>query len=140
MSKKIHFQIVTPEKVVYKDDVDSITLPTQIGEITVLPNHAPLISSLRSGEAIIKKDGEEFSIAVSGGFLQIQPKNKVVVLADSAERAEEISEERAEAAKKRAEDVLKEKRLDKAEMATAAAALEKSLIRLKVARRRAGRR
>lgn len=140
MSKKIHFQIVTPEKVVYKDDVDSITLPTQIGEITVLPNHAPLISSLKSGEAIIKKDGEEFSIAVSGGFLQIQPKNKVVVLADSAERAEEISEERAEAAKKRAEDVLKEKRLDKAEMATAAAALEKSLIRLKVARRRAGRR
>ena len=55
MSKKIHFQIVTPEKVVYKDDVDSIALPTQIGEITVLPNHAPLISSLKSGEAIIKK-------------------------------------------------------------------------------------
>lgn len=140
MPKKIHFQIVTPEKVVYKDDVDSITLFTQTGEITVLPNHAPLISSLKSGEAIIKKDGEEFSIAVSGGFLQIQPKNKVVVLADTAERAEEISEERADEARKRAEEILKEKRLDKAELATAAAALEKSLIRLKVARRRTGRR
>lgn len=140
MSKKIHFQIVTPEKITYKDDVDSITLPTQIGEITVLPNHAPLISSLKSGEAIIRKDGEEFSIAVSGGFLQIQPKNKVVVLADTAERAEEISEERAEEARKRAEEILKEKRLDKAELATAAAALEKSLIRLKVARRRGKRR
>ena len=139
MSKKIHFQIVTPEKVAYKDDVDSITLPTQMGEITVLPHHAPLISSLKSGEAIIKKDGEEFSIAISGGFLQVQPKNKVVVLADAAERAEEISEERAEQARIRAEEILKEKRLDKAEMATAAAALEKSLIRLKVARRRSKR-
>jgi len=137
--KKIHFQIVTPEKVAYKDDVDSITLPTQMGEITVLPHHAPLISSLKSGEAIIKKDGEEFSIAISGGFLQVQPKNKVVVLADAAERAEEISEERAEQARIRAEEILKEKRLDKAEMATAAAALEKSLIRLKVARRRSKR-
>jgi len=137
--KKIHFQIVTPEKITYRDDVDSITLPTQMGEITVLPNHAPLISSLKSGEAIIKKDGEEFSIAISGGFLQVQPKNKVVVLADAAERAEEISEERAEQARIRAEEILKEKRLDKAEMATAAAALEKSLIRLKVARRRSKR-
>ncbi|HLA26016.1 MAG TPA: ATP synthase F1 subunit epsilon [Patescibacteria group bacterium] len=106
---------------------------------TVLPHHAPLISSLKSGEAIIRKGGEEFSIAVSGGFLQVQPKNKVVVLADTAERAEEISEERAEEARKRAEDIIKEKRLDKAEMATAAAALEKSLIRLKVARRRSKR-
>ena len=137
--KKINFQIVTPEKIIYRDDVDSITLPTQIGEITVLPHHAPLISSLKSGEAIIRKGGEEFSIAVSGGFLQVQPKNKVVVLADTAERAEEISEERAEEARKRAEDIIKEKRLDKAEMATAAAALEKSLIRLKVARRRSKR-
>src|SRR3989338_249348 len=107
--KKINFQIVTPEKITYHDDVDSITLPTQIGEITVLPHHAPLISSLKSGEAIIRKGGEEFSIAVSGGFLQVQPKNKVVVLADTAE------------------------------MATAAAALEKSLIRLKEARRRSKR-
>ena len=138
--KKINFQIVTPEKITYRDDVDSITLPTQMGEITVLPNHTPLISSLKSGEAIIKKDGEEFSIAISGGFLQVQPKNKVVVLADAAERAEEISEERAEQARIRAEEILKEKRLDKAEMATAAAALEKSLIRLKVARRRSKRR
>ena len=138
--KKINFQIVTPEKITYRDDVDSITLPTQMGEITVLPNHAPLISSLKSGEAIIKKDGEEFSIAISGGFLQVQPKNKVVVLADAAERGEEISEERAEQARIRAEEILKEKRLDKAEMATAAAALEKSLIRLKVARRRSKRR
>jgi len=137
--KKINFQIVTPEKITYRDDVDSITLPTQMGEITVLPHHAPLISSLKSGEAIIKKDGEEFSIAISGGFLQVQPKNKVVVLADAAERAEEISEERAEQARIRAEEILKEKRLDKAEMATAAAALEKSLIRLKVARRRSKR-
>ena len=138
--KKINFQIVTPEKITYRDDVDSITLPTQMGEITVLPNHTPLISSLKSGEAIIKKDGEEFSIAISGGFLQVQPKNKVVVLADAAERAEEISEEGAEQARIRAEEILKEKRLDKAEMATAAAALEKSLIRLKVARRRSKRR
>ena len=137
--KKINFQIVTPEKIIYRDDVDSITLPTQIGEITVLPHHAPLISSLKSGEAIIKKDGEEFSIAISGGFLQVQPKNKEVVLADAAERAEELSEERAEQARIRAEEILKEKRLDKAEMATAAAALEKSLIRLKVARRRSKR-
>ena len=134
--KKIHFQIVTPEKIVYKDEVESISIPTQMGEITVLPNHAPLISALKPGELHIKKDGIEVNMAVSGGFIQVQPKSKVVILADTVERAEEISEERAEAARRRAEEILKEKRLDKAELVTAAANLEKSLIRLKVARRR----
>lgn len=137
--KKIHFQIITPERIVYDEEVDSITLPTLVGEITVLPHHHPLISALKSGELRIKKGNEEFVMAVSGGFIQVQPKSKVVVLVDTAERAEEISEERAEEARKRAEEILKEKRLDKAEMATAAAALERSLVRLKVARKRRAR-
>lgn len=133
---KIHFQITTPERVVLQDDIDSVTLMTQAGEITVLPNHAPLISSLKAGELKLKNDGQESFMAVTGGFLQVQAKSRVVVLADSAERAEEISEEKAEEARLRAQAILEEKKLDKAELASAAAVLEKSLTQLKVARRR----
>ncbi|NCF75053.1 MAG: F0F1 ATP synthase subunit epsilon [Xanthomonadaceae bacterium] len=129
------FEIVTPEKTVFKKDINQITIPTKDGEITVLPNHIPLISVLVPGEIIIKKDGESFSIAVSGGFVEVSI-DKVVILADTAERAEEIDEKRAEEAKKRAEKIKTEKTVDSREFASLSAKIKKELARIKVARKR----
>ncbi len=138
--KKIKFKIVTPEKTVYEDTVDQVTLPTQDGEITVLPNHIPLISVLTSGELVAKKGGEEIAMAVSGGMIEVQ-KNEITILADTAERAEEIDIKRAEEAKQRAEKLKDEKiRSDETDYATAAAILEKNLARIKVARKHLTRR
>ncbi len=135
MSDTIKFKIVTPERTVFEDEIDQATLPTAEGEITVLPNHIPLISTLKAGDLVIKKGGEETDIAVSSGMIEVQ-KNEITVLADTAERAEEIDLSRAEEARKRAED-LKEKRiqLDEAQYATAAAILEKNLARIRVAKK-----
>jgi F-type H+-transporting ATPase subunit epsilon len=140
MSNKIKFKIVTPEKTVYEAEIDQVTLPTQEGEITVLPNHIPLISVLISGELTLKKDNEEIAMAVSGGMIEVR-KNEVTILADTAERAEEIDLKRAEEAKQKAEKLKEEKiRVDETEFATAAAILEKNLARIKVARKHLTRR
>jgi len=131
---KINFKIVTPERIVYEADIDQVTLPTAMGEITILPNHIPLVSLLSAGELLIKKDKEEIPMAVAGGFVQVG-KNQVVVLADSADRIEEIDIKRAEEAKKRAEELLKTKKMDATEYAALAANLERELAKLKVARK-----
>jgi F-type H+-transporting ATPase subunit epsilon len=135
MAEKIKFKIVTPEKTVYEDSIDQLTLPTREGEITVLPNHIPLISVLAPGELIAKKGEEETVMAVSGGMVEVR-KNEITILADTAERAEEIDLARAEEAKERAEKLKDEKiRADETGYATAAAILEKNLARIKVARK-----
>ena len=137
---KIKFKIVTPERTVFEDQIDQVTLPTQDGEITVLPNHIPLISVLTPGELVAKKDGEEIAMAVSGGMVEVR-KNELTILADTAERAEEIDVKRAEEARGRAEKLKDEKiRVDETEYATAAAILEKNLARIKVARKHLTRR
>lgn len=133
---KISFEITTPERIVYRDEVDQITLPTTEGEITVLPNHIPLVSLLQPGALTVKKDGEEVYMATSGGFIEVQPGNKVIVLADTAERSEELNFEAIEAAKERARKILEEKRnVDEVAYASAAAGMERELARLKVARK-----
>jgi F-type H+-transporting ATPase subunit epsilon len=135
MAGKIKFKIVTPERIVFEEEVDQVTLPTQEGEITVLPNHIPLISVLQAGELVAKKDGEEIAMAVSGGMVEVQ-KNELTVLADTAERAEEIDLARAEEARRRAEKLKEEKvRADETEYAAVAATLEKNLARIKVAKK-----
>ena len=132
----ILFEIVTPERIVYKETVDSLTLPTKDGEITVLPNHIPLVAVLVPGVVTVRKGGKESFMAVSGGFIEVQPNNRVVVLADTAERAEELTESAIEKARADAEKVFHEKRnLDDESFAAAAAGLERELARLKVARR-----
>lgn len=131
----IKFKIVTPERTVFEDQINQLTLPTQEGEITVLPNHIPLISVLAPGELVAKKDGEEIAMAISGGMMEVR-KNEITILADTAERAEEIDLARAEEARKKAEKLKEEKiRLDETEYAAVAAALEKNLVRIKVARK-----
>lgn len=131
----IKFKIATPERVVYEDEIDQITLPTKMGEVTILPNHIPLVSSLMPGEILIKKGKEEMPMAVSGGFLEFN-NNQLVILADTAERIEEIDEQRAEEGRKRAQELLDRKQ-DKEEVdfTALAAKMEKELARLKVARK-----
>lgn len=105
--KIIKFEIVTPERVVLKEMIKQVTVPTQEGEITVLPKHMPIVATLKPGVIEIKKEDDSVEIAsVAGGFIEVL-RNKVVILADTAERAEEIDEERAEEARKRAEESLK---------------------------------
>lgn len=100
----IHFKIATPEKVIYENDVFKISIPTTTGEITILPHHIPLVSIVQAGELKITDESGEQIIAVSSGFVEIKANNEVVILADNAERAELIDIERAEAARKRAEE------------------------------------
>lgn len=135
MANKINFEITTPERVVFSDQVDEVVLPTPMGEIGILPNHIPLVSLLSPGELRIKKGSETIYLAVSGGFIEVRP-DKVVVLADMAERVEEIDEKEAEEARKRAQKLMKEKQFDAKEFAALSAMMEKELVRLKVVRRR----
>jgi len=99
----MRLDIITAEKLVYSDEVSSVVAPGSAGQLGILPNHAPLLTSLKPGELKVLKEGEESNIAVSGGFLEVL-QNVVTILADTAERAEDIDLERAEAALKRAQD------------------------------------
>ncbi len=134
--KTLHFQIATPERVVFEaPSVSAITLPTKMGEITILPDHLPLVSSLVPGEVRVTIGGEHISMAVSGGFIEVKP-GKVVVLADTAERAEEIDEQRAEEARERARQLMQQKRVaEEVDYAALTAKLEKELARLRVVRK-----
>lgn len=138
---KLDIDIVTAERIVYSEqEVDEIIAPGAAGEFTVLPRHAPFMTMIVPGVVVIRKGGEEIEMAVSGGFLEVRD-NRVVVLADSAERAEEIDAERAEQARQRAQDRVAGEATE-ADTARAMVALERSLVRLKVVerrRRRAGR-
>ncbi len=127
-------EIVTAERVVFSDDVDVVVAPGVEGQLGILPHHAPLMSMLLPGELQVRKGGEEFFIAIAGGFLEVRP-DRVIVLADAAERVEEIDIARAEAAKRRAEERLKHP-VPEIDMARAEAALRRSLARLKVVERR----
>ena len=82
--------IITGEKEIYSDSADVLVAPGSEGDLGILPHHAALITSLRSGEIMIRKDGEETSLAVSGGFMEIMD-NTVTILADAAEQSEETS-------------------------------------------------
>lgn len=132
----INFQIATPERVVYKEQIDKVTLPTEMGEITVLPNHIPLVANLKTGELHVFINDDTISFSVSGGFVEVRVGNNVVVLADAAERAEEIDVKEAEEAVTRAKQIMENTHRDDVKFAESAAALERSLSRLKVARKR----
>ena len=128
----IILDIVTAEQAVYSEEVEMVIAPGVEGQLGILPHHIPLMTTLQAGELRIKKGGEEISLAISGGFLEVRP-DRVVVLADAAERAEEIDVARAEAAKRRAQERLTEKHVYEIDSARAEAALRRSLARLKVA-------
>ncbi len=130
----IRCEVVSVERVVYDDDADIVVAPGIEGELGILPHHAALMTALVPGEIVIRKAGEETHLAVGGGFMEVRP-DRVTILADSAEKAEEIDIARADAARQRAEQLLSEKRpgLD---LRAAEYALRRSQVRLKVAHRR----
>jgi len=134
-------ELVTAERMVYSDDVDMVIAWGLEGQLGILPHHAPLMTMLQPGELIIKKENEETYMALSGGFLEVRP-DKVIILADACERAEEIDLARAEEAKRRAGEIM-EAPSPETDSAAAEAALRRSLVRLKVAekiRRKRGQR
>ena len=136
---KLTVEIVTGERVVYTEtDVDMVVAPGSDGTLGILPRHAPLITTLAHGELRVKKGGREQSLVVFGGFMEVTPE-KVIVLADTAERAEEIDLSRAEDARRRAESEIA-KRASAIDLAQAEASLRRAAIRLQVGQRRAGRR
>lgn len=127
-------EVVTAERMVFADDVSEVVAWGVEGQLGILPHHAPLMTMLQPGDLVIKRDNEEEYLALSGGFLEVRP-DKVIILADACERVEEIDIARAEAAKRRAEETLKE-RPPEVDTAAAEAALRRSLARLKVAEKR----
>ncbi len=103
--KIIKFEITTPERTVLTDNIIKLTVPTKKGEITVLPDHIPIVASLMPGVLEITDEKENLEVvAVSGGFLAVMPESKVVILADTAERAPDIDAEKAEEARRVAEE------------------------------------
>jgi F-type H+-transporting ATPase subunit epsilon len=134
---KLRFEVITGERIVYQDtDVDMVVAPGTEGTLGILPQHAPLVSTLQPGELRVKKGGTEVSMVVTGGFLEVTG-DRVLVLADAAERADEIDLARAEEARRRAQERLAT-RQHEVDLIRAEAALRRSLIRLRVARRRQG--
>jgi len=131
----IQLDIVTPEKLAYSDEVDAVVLPGSEGELGVLPHHAPLISTLGAGELRLRKGGQEESFAIIGGFLQVLP-DRVVVMAENADMASDIDLEKAQEARRQAEQALEGGFVEGADLAAARAALQASLIRIRVAERR----
>jgi F-type H+-transporting ATPase subunit epsilon len=127
-------EVVTAERMVFADDVNEVVAWGVEGQLGILPHHTPLMTMLQPGDLLIKKDNGEEYLVISGGFLEVRP-DKVIILADACERAEEIDIARAEAAKRRAEATLKE-RPPEVDTAAAEAALRRSLARLKVAEKR----
>jgi F-type H+-transporting ATPase subunit epsilon len=130
----IHLEIVTIERKVYSEDVDMVIAPGSEGELGILPNHTPLLTRLNEGVLRVKRGGEEEVFAIGGGLMEVLPA-KVIVLADAAERSDEIDVARAETARQRAEELIKQRPAG-VELGAALAALRRSQVRLKVAQRR----
>jgi len=127
--------IVTAERLVLSEEgVDEVVAPGIEGELTVLPMHAPLLTMIKPGVMRIVKGSDDIDMAITGGFLEVRD-DRVTILADAAERAEDIDTVRAEEARRRAERRLEEREA-KVELVEAAAELQRALIRLKAVERR----
>ena len=132
----IRFKIVTPEKRIYENEIFQVTIPTMDGEITILPNHIPLVSVLKAGELKIKDKAGEQQMAVSGGFLEVKDHNEVIVLADHADRASEIDIQKAEEAKERAEQEMKKlENAQDVDYAKLQAVIDRELNKLRIAKK-----
>lgn len=128
-------EIVTAERMIYSDEVNAVLAWGVEGQLGILPHHAPLMTMLQPGELTIKKEKEEEYLVISGGFLEVRP-DKVIILADACERADEIDVTRAEEAKRRAQETMKSAPPMSVDSAAAEAALRRSLARLKVAEKK----
>ena len=131
----LKLEIVTPERHAFTQEVDMVVVPGIDGQLGILPHHAPLLTTLGFGELRIRRGGQEEYFAIAGGFLQVRP-DKVVVLAETADLASEIDVEKAEEARREAERALAEGFEEPADLTRARAALQRALLRVRVAERR----
>jgi F-type H+-transporting ATPase subunit epsilon len=128
---KLRVEMVTAEGRILSEEADFVRAPGLAGELGILPHHIPLMTPLRTGEVLVRDGNREEYLFVAGGFLEVLP-DRVVILADAAERAEEIDEARAEEARRKAQQLLEQRPPD-LDTATAAAALERAIFRLRIA-------
>ena len=135
----LHLEVITPERKVYEDDVDMVVAPATDGYVGILPHHAPLFTTLGPGEFKVKRGGVEEILAVFGGFIDVRG-DRVVVLTDAAEPAEEIDASRAQQARDRAQQVLAAGPASAADEQRARAELQRALVRLRVSENRRRRR
>ncbi len=136
----IHLDIVTIERIVVSEEVDYVSAPAIDGIMGILPKHEPLLTALSIGELRYRKGSNEYAFAIGGGFMEVRP-DKITVLADVAESADEIDEQRAEAARKRAQELMAQKTqagVDVAQAALLEQSVRRAELRLKVARKRHG--
>ena len=131
----LKLEIVTPEKIAYSDDVDSVVLPAVEGEMGVLPMHIPVLTQIKPGELVVSKSGTKQYLAIGEGFVSVD-QTSVKVMTDMALASEHIDEGAAEAAVQRAKEAMARKDLGSEETAAVQAALAKSLAQLHVKRRR----
>lgn len=131
------FELVTPEKVVLQQEIDELQVLTPKGQIAILPNHAQLLTKVLAGEMVVKINGKEEFLAVTGGFLEVS-NNKITLLADYAVRSHEIEVEKALKARDRAQEILKRKdeKMSERDLAMAEGELRRSILELHVANRR----
>ena len=135
----LHLEVITPERKVYEEDVDMVVAPASEGYVGILPHHAPLFTTLGPGEFKVKRGGVEEILAVFGGFMDVRA-DRVVVLTDAAEHAEEIDASRAQQARDRAQQVLAAGPASAADEQRARAELQRALVRLRVSESRRRRR
>lgn len=132
LPNELQLNVVSPDRLVVRDSVSAVTLPGKNGYLGVLPGHAPLLTELAPGEVMYTREGVKHYLSVNWGFAEVLP-DRVIVLAQSAERAEEIDVERAQRAKQRAEELLKRFLDPEIDMERARKALSRAMARLEVA-------
>jgi len=130
----LRLELVTAERVVLEEDADMVIAPAADGQVGILPHHAPLLTTLRPGELRVRRGGVEQELVVTGGFMEVL-NDKVTILADAAERVEEIDLARAEEARQRAAEALANRQAG-GDTAAAELAMRRAVVRLSVARRR----
>ena len=135
MAATLKLEIITPEEVAYRDDVEMVLVPAELGDMGVYPMHVPLMTRILPGELVVTKGGEQTHLAIGEGFAEITQTN-VRILVDMAIEERHIDEKAAEAAIERAQQAIREGLLGNQEVAAAQIALMKSLAQLKVRRRR----
>jgi len=145
MKNSISLKILTPEKIIYQDDISKLVVPTEVGEIGILPNHSPLVSIVKPGEIRIEKEGqnEPIPLSISGGIIEIRPSSvayktnsEIIILASRSEFASEIDIERAESAYKRAQKAMEEAHnLPDIDFAKFQAIIDKELNRIKIGKK-----
>lgn len=134
----LQVEIITAEREVFNGEADMVVAPGSEGQLGILPKHAPLLTGLAIGELRLKQGGDETVLALSGGFMEVSH-DQVTILADTAERAEDIDEARAEEARRRAEERRNQSQSDM-DQVRAEASLQRALLRLKISQTRRGRR